>query len=334
MPNPTQSDLHVNAPLTNVSVAYIPKRTDYIATQIFPIVPVMKQSDLYHKYTKSDWRRTDAQKRAPGTRAVRSYYKTLADTYYAQVYSVAKPIDDQTRANADSNFKLEKEATEFVTNQLLLKRELDFVTTFLSSGSGWAKTYTGVSAAPSTNQFLQWNDAGSDPLTDIATWKLNFRELNGFDANTLVLGPRVRLALKNHPDIIDRIKYTQRGVITDDLLAALLDVERLFTMYATQATGPQINDPEDQDAAATYAFLADSAGKTCWFGYVAPQPSLMQPTAGYTFTWKGYAGNDQGLRIKRYREEDIESDTIEGGMAYSMKQVATDMGVYVASAVA
>jgi Phage major capsid protein E len=334
MPNPVQSDLHVNAPLTNVSVAYIPKKSDYIATQVFPVVPVMKQSDLYWKYTKSDWRRTDVQKRAPGTRSPRTGYKVTSDTYYAQVFSVAKPIDDQTRANADSNFKLEKEATEFVTNQLLLRRELDFVSTFLSSGSGWAVTYTGVVAAPGANQFLQWNDAGSDPLSDIADWKLNFRELNGFDANTLVLGPRVRKALKNHPDIIDRIKYTQKGVLTDDLLAALLDVDRVFTMYATQAAGAQINDPEDQDAAATYSFIADAAGKSCWFGYVSPSPSLMQPTAGYTFTWKGYAGNDEGVRIKRYREEDIESDTIEGGMAYAMKQVATDMGVYVATAVA
>jgi hypothetical protein len=333
MPNPTQSDLHVNAPLTNVSVAYIPKKSDYIATQVFPTVPVMKQSDLYHKYTKSDWRRTDAQKRAPGTRAARTGYKTTTDTYYAQVYSVAKAIDDQTRANADSNFKLEKEATEFVTNQLLLRRELDFVSTYLSSGSGWATTYTGVAAAPGASQFLQWSDAGSDPLSDIADWKLNFRELNGFDANTIVLGPRVRKALKNHPDLVDRIKYTQRGVLTDDLIASLLDVERVFTMYATQASGPQINDPEDQDAAATYAFIADSAGKSVWMGYVTPTPSLMQPTAGYTFTWKGYSGNDEGVRIKRYREEDIESDVIEGGMSYAMKQVATDMGIYIASAV-
>lgn len=334
MPNPVQSDLHVNQPLTNVSVAYVPKKTDYIATQVFPVVPVEKQSDLYHKYSKSDWRRTDAQKRAPGTEANRTGYKTTTDTYYAQVYAVGRAIDDQTRANADSNFKLESEATQFVTNQLLLAREIDFVTTYLSSGSGWATTYTGVAAAPAGGQFLQWNDAGSDPLTDLATWKLNFRELNGFDANTLVLGPRVRLALKNHPDIIDRIKFTQKGVITDDLLAALMDIERVFTMYATQATGPQINDPEDQDAAAAYSFLADGAGKTCWLGYVNPSPSLLQPTAGYTFTWKGYAGNDQGLRIKRWRDERVESDIIEGGMAYAMKQVATDMGVYIATAVA
>lgn len=334
MPNPTQSDLHVNAPLTNVSVAYIPKKTDYIADKIFPTVPVEKQSDLYFKYGKSDWRRTDAQRRAPGTEASRSGYKVTSDTYYAAVTAVSKAIDDQTRANADANFKLESEATQFVTNQLLLFREIEFVTTFLSSTSGWATTYTGVASGPSANQFLQWSDAASDPLNDIANWKINFRQLNGFDLNTLVLGPYVRLALKNHPDIIDRIKYTQRGVLTDELLAALLDVDRVFTMYATQATGPEIDDPIAQDAAATYSFVADGAGKTVWAGYVNPQPSLMQPTAGYTFTWRGYAGNDQGVRIKRWRDERVESDIIEGGMAYAMKQVATDMGIYVASAVA
>ena len=67
MPNPTQSDLHVNVPLTNVSVAYMQDKAQFIADKVFPRVPVQKQSDLYWKYSKSDWRRTDAQKRAPGT---------------------------------------------------------------------------------------------------------------------------------------------------------------------------------------------------------------------------------------------------------------------------
>ena len=67
MPNPTQSDLHVNAPLTNVIVAYMQDKAQFIADKVFPRVPVQKQSDMYWKYSKSDWRRTDAQKRAPGT---------------------------------------------------------------------------------------------------------------------------------------------------------------------------------------------------------------------------------------------------------------------------
>jgi hypothetical protein len=47
MPNPTQADLHVNVPLTNVSIAYIQKADAFIATKVFPKVPVSKQSDLY-----------------------------------------------------------------------------------------------------------------------------------------------------------------------------------------------------------------------------------------------------------------------------------------------
>ena len=62
MPFPTQSDLHINAPLTNVSVAYKQNASDYIADKVFPKVPVSKQSDLYWKYSKSDWRRTDVKR--------------------------------------------------------------------------------------------------------------------------------------------------------------------------------------------------------------------------------------------------------------------------------
>ena len=64
MPNPTQSDLHVNAPLTNVSIAYMQDPNDFIARKVFPTVPVKKQSDLYWKFSKSDVRRTDVQRRA------------------------------------------------------------------------------------------------------------------------------------------------------------------------------------------------------------------------------------------------------------------------------
>ena len=44
MPNPTQSDLHVNVPLTNVSVAYMQDKATFIADKVFPRVPVQKQS--------------------------------------------------------------------------------------------------------------------------------------------------------------------------------------------------------------------------------------------------------------------------------------------------
>ena len=66
MPNPAQSDLHVNVPLTNVSVAWMQDKATFIADKVFPRVPVQKQSDLYWKYSKSDWRKTEARSVRPG----------------------------------------------------------------------------------------------------------------------------------------------------------------------------------------------------------------------------------------------------------------------------
>ena len=40
MPQPTSSDVHVDAILTNISVAYIQQQGAFIANRVFPSVPV------------------------------------------------------------------------------------------------------------------------------------------------------------------------------------------------------------------------------------------------------------------------------------------------------
>lgn len=332
MPNPAQSDLHINAPLTNVSVAYIQSSKEFIATKVFPKVPVKKQSDLYWKYSKSDWRRTDVTKRAPSTETPGVGWKFDTDSYFCHVYGVHKDIDDQVRANADSNFKVDSDATKFVTNQLLLKRDQDWCNTFFKTGV-WTTEKTGVSASPGADEFLQWNDDASDPINVVSEWVVNFRELTGYAPNTMVIGAHVLRELKNHPDIIDRIKYTQRGIVTQDLIATLFDVDRIVTAYATSATGPETTDAATQDAASTYSFIADS--KSILLAYSPSGPSLQTPAAGYTFTWDGYAaGNSEGIRIKNFRQEHIASDRVEGEMTYDMKVVAPDMAIFASEVVA
>jgi len=332
MPNPAQSDLHVNVPLSNVSVAYIQKPSEYVSSQVFPQVPVQKQSDLYWKYSKSDWRRTDVQRRAPGTESPGVGWKFDTDSYFCHIYAVHKDIDDQVRANADSNFRLDSDATKFITNQLLLKRDLDWANAYFKTGV-WATDRTGVTSGPNSSQYIQWDQAGSDPIANVAQYVIDFRELTGFSPNTMVVGANVMRVLKNHPDILDRIKYTQKGVITEDLIAGLFGVNKLVVSYATSTSVAEINDAEDQDAAATYAFTANS--KAALLCYTPSSPSLMTPAAGYTFTWNGYAaGNSQGIRVKSFRQEQIASDRVEAEMTYDMKVIAPDMGVFLASAVA
>jgi len=353
MPNPSQSDLHVNVPLTNVSVAYMQSADSYIADKVFPKVPVKKQSDLYWKYSKSDWRRTDVARRAPSTETPGVGWNVTTDQYFAHVYGVHKDIDDQLRANADSNFILDRDSTEFVTNQLLLKRDVDWAAKYFTSNT-WDVDLTAGNSNPVYNGLTQtgfsgtvpyskWSDAGSDPIGVVARAVIAFRKNTGFAPNIMVLGADVMTALKQHPDIIDRIKYTQRGIVTEDLIATMFGVKELYTSYATatttsttaagDGTGIQIPDAKAQDARANFNFINDS--KSALLCYAPSAPSLMTPSAGYTFTWNGYlGGNSEGIKIKRFRMEHIASDRIEAEMTYDMKIVAPDMGVFFPSLVA
>jgi len=334
MPNPTQSDLHINAPLTQVSVAYIQESSDYIAHRIFPKLPVNHQTDVFWKYSKSDWRRRERNlKRAPATESKGGGWKMDTDTYRCDVYAFHKDIDDQTRANADSNFSIDSDATRFVTNQLMLGRDIDWCDTFFSTGI-WDTEKTGVASSPSGDQFIQWSDDASDPIGDITSWALDFRQLTGKKPRILVLGAQVLVTLMNHPDILDRIKYTQKGVVTEDLLAELFGIPQVVTAYATWTDVDEELDARAQDADASYEFIADP--KAAAFYYTPPSPSLQEPSAGYTFTWKGYQGkgNAEGITVDRFRLRRTKVDRVEAEVTYDMKVVSPDCGVFIADAVA
>ncbi len=329
MPMPGVSDLHVNAPLTNVSVAYIQNPNRFIAAKVFAKVPVDKRSDIYWRYSKSDWRRTDAAKRAPGTESKGSGWNNDTDQYYCDVYAIHKDIEDQVRANADSNFKLDSDASRFITQQLLMRRDLDWVDAYFKTGI-WATEYDGVAATPGAGQFLQWDlYAQSDPLVDTTDWQIDFDLLTGFEINFMVLGAHVWKALKNHPVILDRIKFTQKGVVTRQLVASFFDLpeDKLFVATASTSVGPQINDARAQDAAADMEFIVPSTSML--LGYAPSSPSINEPSAGYTFTWKGYIGNNsEGVAISNFRMQHLKSDRIEGEMAYDMKVVSQDCGIF------
>ena len=63
MPQPTLQDVHVNRPLTNVSVAYLQEAAgvEFVADKAFPAVPVENKSDLYYTYARADFNRDEIE---------------------------------------------------------------------------------------------------------------------------------------------------------------------------------------------------------------------------------------------------------------------------------
>ena len=320
MPQPTQSQVHVDAILTNISVAYMQKAENFIADKVFPIVPVDKQSDKYFKYTKNDWLRDEAQVRADGTESVGSGYNITTETYYADVYAIHKDVGDQTRANADAPINVDREAAEFVTHRLLTRREIQFVSDFMTGGV-WGNTASGVSSAsPTTGQFTQWNDyTNSDPIENIEEGKQEILSVTGLEANTLVLGYEAFRQLKNHPDLVDRIKYTSSQTITEDMLARMFDIERVLVSKSVKATNAE-------GAAESYAF---TTGKSALLAHVAPSPGLLTPSAGYTMQWTGVSGGlGATIGTSSFRLESLKATRIEAELAFDNKVVAADLGYF------
>jgi hypothetical protein len=321
--NPTVRQVHVDRVLTNMSIAYMQQDTQFIASKVFPPVPVTKRSDMFRVYTKDDWFRDEAAKRAPGTESAGGGYQMGTDNYFCDTYAFHKDIDDQTRDNADEDVNLDRDATNFVTQRLLLKREKLWVGTSFVPGV-WAKEYQGVAVNPNTGagEFLQMNDVNSDPRTLIKAGRRQIVSTTGFRPNTIVMHYDVFDALVDNPDLVDRIKYTSRESITEDTLAQVFGVERVLVAGAIE------NTAKEGQAPAVMDFVY---GKHMLLCYVAKSPGLMTPSAGYTFTWSHAplpaTGDKNRVALKRFRIEEIESERIEGQMSFDDKVVATDLGV-------
>jgi hypothetical protein len=96
--NPTAGDVHVNTPLTNISIAYIQDAANFVAARVFPNIPVAKQSDRYYTYDRGEFNRDEMEERAPGTESAGgSYTLDNTPTYFANRVRVP-----QRRPGSDS----------------------------------------------------------------------------------------------------------------------------------------------------------------------------------------------------------------------------------------
>lgn len=325
----TGGDIHVNVPLTNISIAMMQSMDNFVSDKVFPTIPVAKQSDRYYTYDRGYFNRDEMEERAPGTESSGSGYTVdNTPTYYCPKYSFHHDIPDERVANADSVLAPDREAVELVTRKAMIKRERLWATKYFGGGI-WATDYDGVAAAPGANQFLQWNDAASTPIEDMRAAKTTVLGLTGFEPNTLVMGQQVFDKLVDHPDIVDRVKYGQTpngpALIEAPELAQLFKIPRVFVMKSIVNTGKE-------GQANAHSFIG---GKKLLLAYAAPTPGLMTPTAGYTFSWTGLLGSGaMGGRIKKWYENRLSAERVEIDMSFDQKLVSNELGVMFDTAVA
>ena len=312
MPQPTSTDVHVDAILTNISVAFMQEAYAFVASRAFPQVSVNKQTDKYFTYSQADFFRDQVQRRADGTQSAGTGYSLSTASYSAEVYALHKDIGDQTRANADVPLDMDMDATRFLTQQMLIRQEVEWAAAAFATGI-WDTDVT-----PGT----LWDAASSTPIADIELGKNTVLAASGYVPNTVIMSYKVFSALMDNADIVDRIKYTSMDSVSEDLLGRLFNVDRVLIMAGTYNTA-------QEGATASYSQIGDKDVLLC---YTPGSPGLMTPSAGYTMVWNGVsAGMGTSSSISRFRLEPEKADRIEIEAAWDTKIVSTALGYFLSN---
>jgi len=288
---------------------------NFVASRAFPQIPVQKQSDKYFTYSQADFFRDQVQLRADGTPSAGTGYSLSTATYAAEVYALHKDIGDQVRANSDNPLDPDMDATRFLTQQMLIRQEVDFAANAFTTGI-WDNDVT-----PGT----LWSASGSTPIANIETGKVTVMNATGYVPNTLILSYKAFSALVDNADIVDRIKYTTQESVTPDLLARVFNLDRVLIMSATYNTAAE-------GATASYSAVGDRDALLC---YVPRNPGLMVPSAGYQMVWSGIsAGLGTQSAVSRFRIDELKADRIEIEAAWDTKIVSSALGYFFSNPVA
>ncbi len=324
---PTPSDVHTNATLSDMSVMYQDELTDYQADALAPIHPSPKQSDLFYKFTKDYWFRDAMQLTGPGAAAPRAGYGVETDSFHCNVWTVAKAIADQTRANEDNPLNSDRNAMQFVTRLERIRREKSFAAACMAT-SKWTTDITcNDSASVPGTSICQFNDSDATPLEDITYYRTYMKLLTGQNANVLALGRQAWDALRNNADILERISGGSNNgnpaLVTREIVAKLCDLEEIVVLDAVENTAAE-------GATFAGAFIAAQSGLLMHRNKSAGVESV---TAVKTFCWQTYSQSPNGTRILKFRDENVHSDIVECHSAFAHKIVAPDLGIFFADLV-
>ena len=324
MPQPQSSALHFSQPLTNFSVSW-QREQNYIADKVFPVIKTDKQYDAYRSYVRADWLRSVGEERAENTESVGTGWNVSEDTFATKVYAVHTDLNDRQRQQAKGEWDLDKDATRLVTEDLLLGREKRWFNDFFKADV-WSLSATGTTGASlSGNQFHQF-DTSNDPVEGVQLQLLRMQELTGKRPNTIVTTPKTDIALKSNAGLIERIKYSQKGFVGEDLIASMFGVNRYMVSSVVENTATEAVPATGADN-ESISFVAPAEGMLLL--YVDPNPGLMSVTSGLTFAWSGYLGNNAlGTTVSKFHIPEIKADRIEAEMAYAQKVIAPDLGLW------
>lgn len=319
--------------LTNMAMAYYQNAANYFAKTLFPICPVQLSSDNYYVFDKEDLLR-DNWARKPETGTVSpAVLSEHTEQYACHVDQMRMSINmirqtDLNRRQGPATANTKQQRTKAIAEQRNIHQDKLFANSFFKAGV-WGNELAGVNGTASSNQFIKFSDENSEPIKIIDEVRTQTLQETGRELNRMGMGINVFNALKEHPGILERIKYggttANPAQVNEKVLAELFGVEKLVVLKS-------IHNDARLGEDANMQFIGDP--NALLFTYAPNTPAIDEPSAGYIFTWD-MLGNGQYMPIMNYPDPDQGKhvEWIEGLMATDMKKTSDDLAVFFKDAV-
>lgn len=293
MANSRIDDLRMIDPvLTTVAQGY--SNASMIATKLFPVVKVSKLKGKIPVFGKEAFvirdmyraMRAASNRIPPADLELVEYETREKDVEMALDYIEEEETPDSTR--------LEHRITKQLVDMIELSREKEAADMVQDPAAYDSSMKNEIDAAHAFNDY----SLSIDPVTIIKDGMAAVRNKIALYPNTMVIGESSYRALVNHPQIIERVKYTGAANVNRKALAELLDIDNVYVGMAVWTDdGQTFNDVWQDNIVLAYVDRSEEHSR-----------SEYNPSFGYTLQRKNKPEVDSyyenGGKIKVIRNTD------------------------------
>jgi len=318
--------------LTNLCLAYFQNQGGFVATRMFPLVPVPISSARFYEFDRGDLAR-DNMKRKPEFGHVAPAIFGKRDHYYhCEVDQVITGIDqistlDFQRTNAPAVIDPRRAKVRFIAEQMLIHQDRVWADLYFNPDS-WSHVLKGTGITPGTDEFYFFDNDNSDPVRFFNALSIKMLASGLRRPNKMAMGVNVFAALQTNASILERIKYQGSEANPADVTANVL--AQLFKVNEIVVAESIIND-SPVGADDNLKFICDP--NSLLLTYTTNAPSIEEPSAGYTFVWD-MLGNGMYTAVQQYLgDEATHTEFIEGLVCTDPRVTSQDLGVFLQDAV-
>ena len=281
-----RSDVHIDTALTTLAGGYRPSQLELVWDFLMPMKLVKKDSDKFFVFGREVFRTgQESSIWNDGTDYNTASYTVTQETYSCIQHALADYVTDEQLRNSDVPLDPFNDATEFLTDRLLLDLEKEVATKCTTAGN--------YPAALTATPDVLWDTfATSDPINDIIVGCNAIRAQIGVWPTRMVVGASAWIKLAQHPDIVELVKYNKTGLPDTSVVASTYFNQ--FGLREIKVAGAiNITSVEGETEV-----VADVWGKHVVLAYVDPADGLKRPSFGRTFV----SGGELGVGVEVERE--------------------------------